>query len=277
MGKDGELPINIIPSEKKPRDKRLDQIQYKLPPHPANICILGRCGSGKSCCLYSMLKDGYVDSKKKSVFDEIVVYLGTMDAVGAFEGLPCKNVAVLHEFDPESFMTYIDELKKHQMERLEKGKPALNVCIVFDDFAGKALMKPYNKQGSPLEHLLLTSRHECNATIMYCSQVYKNNGFSTPTARNNITHWIIYQMGKNEMEKIAEEHAGLMSKEEFLEFYNNAMKKKHNFVMINYKVPEEERYTERFTEVYRPTSQKNALLNNRRAEKDTELSDTDSD
>jgi len=249
-----ELPIEVIPSEVKPKDPRIEKMKYKesLPPHPANICILGRCGSGKSCCLYSMLKNGYVTDKGKSIFDEMIIYLGTLDAAEAFKSLPCKNIVVLHEFDPDFFQAYLEDLKTNQMERLEKGKPFLNVCIVFDDFAGKSLMKPMGRGlSSPLEHLLITSRHECNATIMYCSQAYKNNGFSTPIARNNMTHWIIYGMGRNEMEKIAEEHCGDMTPDEFLEWYFECMKKKHNFIMINYKKPVEERFTERFTNVFR--------------------------
>jgi len=250
-----ELPIHVIPSEHKPADKRIEKMKYRetLPAHPANICILGRCGSGKSCCLYSMLKDGYVTDKGKSIFDEMLVYLGTMDAVDAFKKLPCENIAVMNEFDPDTFTQYLEDLKVHQMERLSKSKPALNVAIIFDDFAGKALMKPQKGKGSsPLEHLLITSRHECNATIMYCSQAYKNNGFSTPIARNNMTHWIIYAMNRAEMEKIAEEHSGHMTPDQFLNWYFDVMKTKHNFVMINYKKPDEQRYTEKFTTVYTP-------------------------
>jgi hypothetical protein len=250
-----ELPIQVIPSEAKPKDKRLEQMKYResLPAHPANVCILGRCGSGKSCWLWSALNHGYVDAKGKSVFDEILVYLGTMDAVDAFKNLPCDNIAVMNEFDPEAFMTYLEDLKAHQMERLSKGKPPLNICIVFDDFAGKSLMKPMKKGGSsPLEHLLITSRHEASASIFYCSQAYKNNGFSTPIARNNMTHYVIYSMGRAEMEKVAEEHCGDMTEEQFLDWYFKVMKTKHNFIMINYKKPIEERYTERFTTIYRP-------------------------
>lgn len=61
-------------------------------------------------------------------------------------------------------------------------------------------------------------------------------------------------MSKAEAEKIAEEHCGPMTKDEFMEWYNDAMKTKHNFVMINYKVPDEKRYTEKFTNVYMPKS-----------------------
>jgi GTPase SAR1 family protein len=252
-----ELPIEVIPSEHKIKDKRLEKMKYKhtLPPHPANICILGRCGSGKSCCLYSMLKHGYVDDKGKSIFDEMIVYLGTLDAVSSFKNLPCKNIVILHEFNADEFEAYLDDLKDHQMERLEKKKANMNIAIVFDDFIGQALLKPgKNGKSSPLERLMLTSRHECNASIFFCSQTYKNNGFASPTIRNNITHWIIYPMGKHEMEKIAEEHSGAMSKDEFQAWYDKCMKTKHNFIMINYKKPEDERYTEKFTKHYVPYS-----------------------
>jgi hypothetical protein len=252
-----ELPINVIPSEVKPKDKRLEKMKFKdtIPKHPANVMILGRAGSGKSCCLYSMLKEGYVTDKGKSIFDEMLIYLGTGDGVEAFKKLPCENIAVMTHFDNETFETYLEDLKEHQLERLEKGKPAMNIAIVFDDMAAQSLLKPAKRgQASPLEHLLITSRHECNASIFYCSQIYKNSGFSTPVARNNMNYWIVYNMSKAEAEKIAEEHCGPMTKDEFMEWYNGAMRMKHNFVMINYKVPDEKRYTERFTKVYTPKS-----------------------
>jgi len=253
-----ELPITVIPSEIKPKDKRLDMMKYKdtIPKHPANVMILGRCGSGKSCSLYSLLNEGYTvekGKKKVSIFDEMLIYLGTGDGVQAFKQLPCENVAVMTQFDNESFNSYLEDLKEHQLEKLSKGKPALNIAICFDDLAATQLMKPAKKgETSPLEHLLITSRHECNASIFYCSQIYKNSGFSTPIARNNMTHWIIYNMSKAEAEKIAEEHCGPMSKEEFLAWYDGCMRTKHNFIMINYKVPDEKRYTEKFTKVYTP-------------------------
>jgi hypothetical protein len=270
-----ELPINVIPSEIKPKDKRLEQMMYKdtLPKHPANIMILGRCGSGKSCCLYSMLKEGYVTDKGKSIFDEMLIYLGTGDGVAAFKKLPCENIAVMTHFDNTTFENYLEDLKEHQLERLNKGKPTLNIAIVFDDMAAQCLMKPAKRgEASPLENLLITSRHECNASIFYCSQIYKNSGFSTPVARNNMTHWIIYNMSKAEAEKIAEEHCGPMTKDEFLEFYNGAMKTKHNFVMINYKMPDEKRYTEKFTKVYVPKSLRTIADESSSSESEPEVS-----
>lgn len=272
-----ELKVELIPSEVKPKDKRLEEMKLRetLPKHPANVMILGRCGSGKSCCLYSMLKDGYVTSSGKSIFDEMVVYLGTGDAVDAFYKLPCKNIRVLTDFDNIKFEGYLDNLRAHQLERLEKGKHPLNVAIVFDDLAATKLMKPTKKGGtSPLEHLLITSRHEAHASIFYCSQIYKNSGFSKPIARNNMTNYIIYSMSTAEIDKFCDEHCGLMTKEEFMAWYDKCMLTKYNFITINYKKDEDNgRFCERFTKVYVPEK----LRHNRRLleDSDSEISESD--
>lgn len=245
-----ELKIKVIPSELKPRDKRLDSLRYKgLPAHPANIMLLGRAGAGKSSCLHTMLNEGYVPKGAKwSIFDEAIVYLGSMDSAETFKKLPIKNLIVLHEFVPEEFQEYLEDLKAHQMDRLDKGKHPLNVAIIFDDFAGQNLLKKVGN-ASPLERLLLTSRHECNATVMYCSQTYKNNGFSNPTIRNNTTHYIIYPLARNDVEKVAEEHCNHMTPEQFVDVYNHIHKQPHQFMMINYRKPDAERFTHGFNKV----------------------------
>jgi len=123
--------------------------------------ILGQCGSGKSSILWSLVSEGYTyGKKKKSIFDEGIVYLGTQDAVEAFKKLPIKNHIVLDEFDSDDFTEYLDDLKKHQMERLEKNKHPLNTIIIFDDFCGANLMKRKGTKGSPAglpQHWLLSS------------------------------------------------------------------------------------------------------------------------
>ena len=228
--------IEVMPSESKPKDKRMDDIEAKfLPALPATFLILGQCGSGKSSCLWSLMSKGYVHGgeKKKSIFDELIVYLGTLDAKPSFEKMPVKNKVILTEFDPVAFNEYQEDLKQHQLERLEKGKPMLNSCIIFDDFAGANLMKK-SKVGDapPIEKLTLTSRHEANATIFYCSQFYKNTGFTSPAVRANITTIILYKMARNEVRKIAEEYSEQYETDEFIEHYDKAMAKRpYNFLV----------------------------------------------
>lgn len=216
--------------------------------------ILGRCGSGKSSVLWSMLQSGYT-YKGKSVFDEMIIYLGSQDSIDTFKTLPCKNLVVLQEFNPTEFEEYLEDLKTHQMERINKGKRPLNVACVFDDYVGQNLLKHHGGKASPLERIALTSRHECNMSLLFCSQIYKNTGFSSPSMRNNTTTYIISQMTKPEIEKIAEEHCNDFSPDEFIEVYNEMMKVPFNYMVIDYRRSLDERITERFT-----GSLKNPLL-----------------
>lgn len=219
--------VEVMPSEIKPRDKRLDNLDYKfLPDLPATFLILGQCGSGKSSCLWSLMSRGYVtgEKKKKSVFAECITYLGTLDAKASFEKFPIDNHLILTEFDAETFDEYQDDLKAHQLERLEKNKPMLNTCVIFDDFAGANLMKK-SKVGDapPIQKLALTSRHEANATIFYLTQFYKATGFTSPGVRANITTLIVYKMARNEIRKIAEEYAEDYEVDEWVEIYDRYM------------------------------------------------------
>lgn len=227
------------------------KIPYKsLPKLPTNCCILGRVGSGKSSCLYSMLTKGYV-YKKKSVFHEMIFYIGNRESDWAFEKIPCKNKVILHEFDNDAFDTYIEDLRKHQLERLEKGKHPLNIAIVFDDMATADLLKKV-KGKSPLASLLLTSRHELNASVFFLSQIYKSQGFSVPMIRNNVTTWIIYNMSKPEWDKICEDHCNNFDPKELSAHYELMMAEPHNFMVIDYRRPLDGRITEKFTKVLRP-------------------------
>lgn len=256
-----ELPVSTIPSELKPTDKRFKLLKYNLPKLPATFMILGRCGSGKSSILYSLLTKGYVH-KGKSLFDEAAIFLGSMDSVDTFESLPIKNKAILHEFNPQDFEEYVEDLRKHQLERLEKGKRPLNIALIFDDFVGQNLLKHHNGKASPLERLALTSRHELNATIFLLSQCYKNTGFSSPSMRNNTTTYIIANMTKPEIEKIADEHCNNFTPDEFIEIYNDMQKTPFNFMVIDYRKPLDDRITERFT-----GSLKSPLLQNAKTQR----------
>lgn len=233
--------------------------------------ILGQCGSGKSSVLYSLIHGYTYGSGKKTIWDEGIVYLGTQDAVSAFTKLPIRNHIVLHEFDPDDFEEYLNDLKTHQMEKLGRGKAPMNTILIFDDFVGQGLMKHHKGKASPLERLALTSRHECNASVVFASQTYKNSGFSHPVVRNNITTYILCQMSRPEVQKIAEELSGDMTPDEFINIYDKIMaKRKYNFMVYDTRRPLDQRWTERFnTPIEKP---KRVLALYRNAE---EISDDD--
>ena len=244
-----QLPIAPIPSENKPKDKRIDKLRYKdLPKLPVTMVQLGRVGSGKSSILYSLLTEGYVYGKnKKSVFDEMVFYIGNKESNHAFEKIKCDNKVILHEFNEPDLEEYLDNLKSHNLERLEKNKHPIQAAIILDDMAGVQLLKKQKgKAYSVMERLLLTSRHEANCSVFFLSQVYKSGGFTTPLCRNNVMCWTISNMSKPEMEKIAEDHSQQYSPKEFIAMYNKAMEKPYNFITIDYRRPLNERIWEQF-------------------------------
>ena len=245
--------VEVMPGEKKPKDPRMEKMDAQfLPALPATILILGQCGSGKSSALWSMMTKGYVTgkTKKKSIFDEALIYIGTLDAKTSFEKMPIENKLILTEFEPVSFDEYQTDLKKHQLERLEKGKPMMNTAIVFDDFAGASLMRKAKVGGAPpIEKLCLTSRHESNCTLFYLTQFYKNTGFTSPAVRANITTIILYKMPINEVRKIAEEYAEQYDIDEFIGHYDRAMARRpYNFLVWDRRRPmNADRWTEGFT------------------------------
>lgn len=259
-----DLDWEVMPSENKPKDKRLEKIENKhLPKLPATFFVLGSCGSGKSSILWTLLTKGYVYGKgKKSVFDEALVYLGTLDSKPAFEKLPIENTLILEEYNPVVFDEYQTDLKQHQLERLEKKKPPMNTLLVFDDFVNAGLMKkPRPNVAPPIEKLALTSRHESNTTIFFLSQVYKNSGFSVPSVRNNITCFIVARMNRSEIVKIAEELCDDYEPDEWIQHYDKIMAKSpYNFVCLDIRRPiAKGRWTEKFHIPFPPSRKRTEM------------------
>jgi hypothetical protein len=278
----GDLTWGVIPAEDKPHDKRMDKLEAKfLPKLPGTFYVLGSCGSGKSSILWTLLTEGYMYRKGKgglkSIFDECIIYLGTLDAKDAFEKLPIENTLILEEFDPESFDEYMTDLKQHQMEKLAKKKPLLNTLLIFDDFVGVNLMKkPKPNMAPPIEKLALTSRHEANCSIFFCSQVYKNTGFSRPSIRNNITTYIISQMSRGELAKIAEEMADEYEPDEWLYHYDVIMAKRpYNFVTYDRRRSKGMKWLERFSEPFPPPQRMNNIKKKMGVRLDEDLSSSD--
>ena len=279
----GDLDYEVCPAENKPQDKRIEKIDAKfLPKLPATFYVLGSCGSGKSSILWTLLTKGYVYGKqKKSIFDEALIYLGTLDAKPAFEKLPIDNLLIMDEYHPQPFEEYQNDLKKHQMERLEKKKAPLNALLVFDDFVGAGLMKkPRPNAPPPVEKLALTSRHECNTSIFFCSQVYKNSGFSAPSVRNNISVFVVSRMSHQELVKIAEELSEMYEPDEWIEHYEMAMAQEpYTFVVLDRRRPiNEDRWTIKFTTPFPPSKKflrLQSLKKGRRASVSSSSSESD--
>lgn len=256
------LDWGVMPAENKPQDPRMKKLDPLLPKLPATFYIMGQCGSGKSSILWTLLTKAYIVGKKKhnSIFHEALVYLGTLDAKHSFEKLPIENMAIETEYDPQIFDEYMEDLKAHQMERLNEDKPALNTLLIFDDFVGAGLMKkPRPNVAPPIQKLALTSRHEASTTIFFLSQIYKNSGFSDPSIRNNITTFVVSQMSSAELDKIADELSDDFMPDEWLAHYERIMATPFNFVVYDRRRPLFSRWTEKFDKPFPPSKKSLAV------------------
>jgi hypothetical protein len=149
------------------------------------------------------------------------------------------KVVFMTDYDDESFTRYINKLKEDQIERMSKKERPLNIFIGFDDVI---FAEAISSRGKPTmaERVILISRHELNATVFICVQHSKQ---VNSAMRNNTIYNVILPLQKNDLLKVAEEHAGHLSTDEFVSMYYNIMAKgPHEFIVVDYKAPEERRF-----------------------------------
>lgn len=231
--------IEPIPSEALPEDKRFN----KLPHHdvlfkpPFTMAVLGAIASGKSSFTYSLIHQHY-----KKYFDEVVVVCGTLDSKQSWEGMNQRKVVFLDAFDESAFSAYIKQLEEDQAERKAKGKFPIRVLMILDD----CVFDNFHKNRGVLENLFMTCRHYF-ISIILCLQHSKQ---ITPAIRNQIMYYVLHRLTANDLKKVADEHSNLLSSDEFIKMYNDIHKQgKHEFLIVNYKKPMNERFSHRFTKI----------------------------
>lgn len=241
------MPFKIegIPQRESLPDKRREKLVAKhgdmLPITPATVITYGRIGSGKSSIMYSWLKNMF-----PRYYDECIVFCASSDSREAFESLPQKKVVFITEYDNEAFSNYIENLKADQLERMEEGKEPLNIFIGMDDIVFNEAIGGRGKP-SMVEKLMLICRHELNATVFICVQHSKQVNCAM---RNNTLYHIICGVQRNDLAKIAEEHSGHLSTEQFINMYNTIQAKdKHQFIVVDYKATEDKRFRHNFDKI----------------------------
>ena len=137
----------------------------------------------------------------------------------------------------------MDQLEKDQLERQEKKKFPVRVAMVLDDVVFEGFNK--NRVGY-LEKLLMVTRH-LNVSIIFMLQHSK---MISAAMRNQIFYYVLMRVTTNDLEKIAEEHANHLTSKDFKKLYNSVQKSgKHEFMIIDYKAPYDQRFRHRFTKI----------------------------
>jgi hypothetical protein len=236
-----DLEMMMMPSENRPADKRFEKLanKDKIPKPPFTMLVVAPIGQGKTSTIYSLLNLHY-----GTYIDELVVYNGTKDSNKAFLALPAKEVILLNEWDEKEFFNYIKALEDDQLARINDGKPPLNVFIVMDDMITDAVFS--RGRSTALDQFIVKIRH-IPASLIMSTQSYK---LVSTTARRNMTHIAILPVNEDEIQKIAEEHGGLMTRDEFVRMYKGIITNRpRNFLLIDYKDEIGNRFKERFDRV----------------------------
>lgn len=252
--------VEPIPQRESTPDKRRLALLKKLgdkaeflPQSPATVAIYGSIGAGKSSLLYSWMKNLF-----PRFYDELIVFCGSADSKEAFESLPQKNILFLTEYDEEAFSEYVEQLKADQLERMENGKPPLNIAIIMDDVIFTDAIAKGGRQGSMVQRLMLIARHELNSTVIIACQHSKQ---ITAPMRNNCMYHIICNVQRNDLTKLAEEHANQLSHDQFIKMYYDVHKKgKHQFLFIDYKAPMDKRFRHNFDQYIDQSKYNNEMM-----------------
>jgi len=245
------LSVEGIPQREHHKDKRREKLQEDmkkkgedaslLPMTPATVIAYGRIGGGKSSIMYSWLKNMF-----PHYYDEVIIFSGSNDSREAYEALPQKKVVFMDDYDDEAFSKYIDKLKEDQNARARRKEDPYNIFIGFDDIIFSEAIGGRGKP-SMAEKVMLISRHELNATVFICVQHSKQ---INSAMRNNTTYNIILPVQKNDLLKIAEEHSGHLTSDEFIRMYYSIMNKgPHEFITVDYKAPEEKRFRHKWDKI----------------------------
>lgn len=241
--------VEPVPQRETLADKRRTKLLKSLPadereflpPTPCTAIIYGAIGSGKSSLLYSWLKHLF-----PQYYDECLIFCGSADSRDAFESVPQKRVLFLTDYDDEAFSEYVEKLKEHQLERMESGKPPLNIFIGMDDIV---FSQSISSRGKPsmAERLMLICRHELNASVIICVQHSKQ---VNPAMRNNTLLHILTRLQRNDLQKVAQEHCNHMTEKEFMAMYYDVMSEPYQFLVVDYRAPPDKRFRHGWKKYY---------------------------
>ena len=221
----------IIPSENNKKDKRFEKLKldfHGLKP-PFVLLLMGACGCGKTSYTYSIAKNF------KKYYDIMLVYSTTRDSKKSWEDLASKklDVVVKNIFNNDEIEDFLNDIQESNMERISEGDRPLNTLLIFDDMI---FSNTINKiKGNVIDKIISIHRHkDINISLVFCSQSY------TACSRNlrllNCSAVMVFEVNSTDLQKIAEEHCGLLDADEFIEVFKNLRRsKKYVPFVINYK------------------------------------------
>lgn len=227
------LKVEPIPSEFRKLTSKEKKLNKNLQTPPFAQIILGAVGAGKSSLLYSMInnKTGWY----KNFFDSITVWQSTIDSNATWESIP--NTSVINEYNEEYLKAFYKQIQEQQQALRDKRKKLHHYLFIFDDMICDNIVSHHRT--SIIDKIFQTYRHN-NVSIIICSQSYMQ--LNRTTRSLNLSGMFILKCNKKEIEHVASEHCGLLDEEEFIQMYNDVMKKDRAYLFIDYRASQKQRF-----------------------------------
>jgi hypothetical protein len=205
--------------EKKKQVRKLDP-RLLQPPHRLGIVAPSR--SGKTNLIVNLL---IRDEFYCQYFHNIYIWVPTYYDDEKWNLVHLPEECIFTEFREEDLERVVENVKKDTSK---------NSLFIFDDCISEKGL--YSSAHATLINKLVFRGRHWNISLWFVSQSYKaiTRGF-----RLNMTGWIFFTVPNlQELHKIAEEHAGPLSRQEFIEMFKKATEKPFSFLFINYQQPE---------------------------------------
>jgi hypothetical protein len=201
--------------------------------------------------IFEMLKfdkeDVYEEPCKDSVTDiiakinqEAADYEEYIDKMKKYKKLKKYIDSEEHYINDEVLVSLYGEDDFKKPEHKWKGKKPVMV-ILFDDCQGSDIYKPNcNLYNHVIKHRHIGQFKELKGALgvsmIFAVQSYKSIGGGLPRGIRSQATWIMLFKTKDskELDDVAEECSGEISKEKFMEVYEEATEGEHNFLFIDF-------------------------------------------
>jgi hypothetical protein len=232
--KDKQLVIKPMPLDSEVKDKKVESLDKRLFGHPFRSVIVASSGGGKSSFLYTLLTD---TNMYKGFFDKIFIWNGSPRYNSQFEKI--KGAEVYNTYDAGEIQDLVNEIRKLQEDRKNKGERYFRILLVFDDFSSKGLV---SRNAVNIIDDIFCSGRNAGISIIITTQVYKH--INRNCRMTNVTHLVVMGVNKTMLQEIAEEHQSeFADPDDIIEIYKDIKKNdSYGHLIVDYTKPSKDRF-----------------------------------
>lgn len=236
------LKLELFETSLKPLDKKLIYVNKNLPSPPFRWILSGSSGAGKTTLIKNILMNKAFGYGK--YFSEIYCWLGSLDDVEEMKLLVKAyrlddKIVISNKFNNDDVKELIDDIEKSSLK--EKDKP--RVLFILDDMITQDISKRTSM--NVLDECFIRGRHiGCGISLIIASQKY--TALNQNMRMLNATAITVFSStSAGDLEKIAEEWAGIYDKEQVMEVFKKYLQGRYDYITIDSKKDNTERFRDK--------------------------------